>query len=184
MKKSIASIQTDRALFLPFHNDEQFFFLLFRHNPLNKSASAVAPCGGKFFNMIKEQFITKSISDKSRNNKKYQEKMSSNQLTQALIIDSGSGFIKSGLARYDFPTVCSPNVMTNMSSPEADIPDYRFGQEAINLKQKSLNLGTEDDTHVKDVNLVRPIERGLVKNIDSLELVWYDMYQNLLKLDP
>lgn len=98
------------------------------------------------------------------------------EITSAVVIDSGSGFIKAGLAHNDFPTVCSPNLLL-----ESEDSTRSFGKEAIRkLRELSLQNQGENLPHT----LVRPVVRGFVKDWDAQELIWYDLFQNSLKLDP
>jgi actin-related protein len=53
-------------------------------------------------------------------------------ITGAIVIDSGSGFIKAGLAHNDFPTVCMPNVLLEcVEGNELQKGKKWFGKEAL-----------------------------------------------------
>jgi actin-related protein len=54
------------------------------------------------------------------------------ELTSAVILDSGSGFIKAGLAHNDFPTVCAPNILLQTEEQQgSDTVQRLFGKEAL-----------------------------------------------------
>lgn len=62
--------------------------------------------------------------------KKIHDKMA--ELTSAVILDSGSGFIKAGLAQNDFPTVCAPNILIQAEEQQGSDTVHRlFGKEAL-----------------------------------------------------
>lgn len=108
-------------------------------------------------------------------------------ITGAIVIDSGSGYIKAGLAKNDFPTVCTPNVLLETTQgTELEKGRKWFGAEAFKkYKESALPDGERDETlGSQDVmNLKRPMERGQVTDWEAQELIWYNLYQNHLKLD-
>ena len=104
------------------------------------------------------------------------------EITSAVVLDSGSGFIKAGLAHHDFPTVCAPNLMLQSEETRgSDATQRLFGKEA---QKKLSELAHSGKDQIPTQNLIRPTVRGFVKDWDPQELIWYDLYQNSLKLDP
>jgi actin-related protein len=98
----------------------------------------------------------------------------SDEITSAVILDTGSGFIKAGLAQIDFPSVNSPSaVATPLIGTELEKKKLKFGHSAIAL--------AEDPTAYQ---LTRPISRGIVQDWDALENLWHNLYLNELKVDP
>jgi actin-related protein len=59
-------------------------------------------------------------------------------ITGAVVIDSGSGFIKAGLAHHDFPTVCTPNVLLERTQGnEIELGQKLYGKEALKIFKQS-----------------------------------------------
>lgn len=66
------------------------------------------------------------------------------EITSAVVLDSGSGFIKAGLAHHDFPTICAPNLM--LQSEEAggsEVPQRLFGKEALKRLRELAESGEQ-----------------------------------------
>lgn len=92
-------------------------------------------------------------------------------ITGALVIDSGSGFIKAGLAKNDFPTVCMPNVLLERTEgTELEKGKRWFGAQAIRAyKESELSKGKKDKEMLE---LKRPNHRGQITDWDTQELIW------------
>jgi actin-related protein len=92
-------------------------------------------------------------------------------ITGALVIDSGNGFIKAGLAQNDFPTVCTPNVL--LEAPEGTELEKGakwYGQDALKkYTQSALPEGERPDKLLPQdrLQLTRPSERGNMTNWDA-----------------
>ena len=100
------------------------------------------------------------------------------EITSAIIIDTGSGFLKSGLAQTDFPSVCSPTITAALREGKDFEKNKKiFGNDVLNL---AYNKKQQEE---KLYDISRPIQKGFVKNWDDLELVWHNMYLKLLKVN-
>lgn len=96
-----------------------------------------------------------------------------------LVIDNGTGSIKAGFSGQDLPRLEIPTVvgehteqvdpnMVNQNSgemPEDKKISHLFGNAAL----------AEKDTH----ELFYPIDRGIVKNWDYMELIWTYIFDEL-----
>lgn len=70
----------------------------------------------------------------------------------ALIVDSGSGFIKMGIAGDDAPKACFPTVIGRPKQP---------GQ-MVGMDQKDIYIGNEVISKESVLNLSKPIVDGIV----------------------
>lgn len=95
---------------------------------------------------------------------------------QPIVLDNGSGTIRCGFSADDVPRVCYSNLLGR--------PKYR------KIDALPSDIGA-DDTFVGNraqlrrglLKLTYPIEHGVVKDWDSLELVWQQALLHDLKLD-
>jgi len=90
------------------------------------------------------------------------------RMDEALIFDNGTGYIKSGYLGENVPRA---NFSTVVGRPRV----------------KELGMA---DTYVAEFakaerdNLCFPIERGIIKNWEDMETVWYHNFYNELREDP
>jgi len=88
----------------------------------------------------------------------------------AVVIDNGSGYIKSGLAGDDKPRSLFPNLVgraKHSSIPGLDQKDIYIGEEAIS-KRGALQVES-------------PIKEGIIRNWEDMEKVWQHTFNNELK---
>lgn len=94
-------------------------------------------------------------------------------ITSAVVIDTGSGYCKADLAGEDNPKVCFPTVIgkskTEMGIENSNAKEFYIGKEAI--KKRGV------------LNLTRPIQKGFVEDWDDLERLWHHCFLNELKID-
>lgn len=90
------------------------------------------------------------------------------EVTSAIILDSGSGFCKAGLTSDDQPKSVFPSRVRKAKAEGFGDKDYYVGHEA--MEKKGL------------LNIVKPISRGLVADWDALENLWQHCFQNELKV--
>ena len=92
----------------------------------------------------------------------------SNDLSEdptAIVIDHGSGFIRSGFAWDDAPTFVFSSVFGSHH-----LEDHKIDEE-IRSKREILSLRY-------------PIERGIITNWDDMEKIWHHTFYNELQVDP
>lgn len=92
----------------------------------------------------------------------------------AIVIDNGTGFIKAGMAsdpapRKKFPTMLGFSRFQGLDVA-MDQPDFMVGDKAYE------NKGI--------LNIVNPIEKGIIKNFDNMERIWHHTFYDQLSVDP
>jgi len=85
--------------------------------------------------------------------------------SKAIVIDTGSGYVKAGLASDECPTCCMPNVIAWEEGNSKPL----VGQDAL--------------AKVGQLRTCFPVQRGLCKDWDALEHVWQHTFLNQLRLD-
>lgn len=96
----------------------------------------------------------------------------SEEITSAVIVDTGSGYIKAGFAHSDFPSIYSRSVLAKMKFPSDDLEKNKrlFGEEALKAYEKD----------PANVELVTPVKRGMVQDWDEMEHLWQNIYLSKL----
>lgn len=92
----------------------------------------------------------------------------------AVVIDSGSGYIKAGLAGEDAPKVCFPSI----------VGKTKVSGISIAMDQRDTFVGTEayDKRGILDISY--PIQNGLIQDWEGMEKIWHHSYYNELKVPP
>lgn len=90
------------------------------------------------------------------------------EISKAIVIDTGSGYCKAGMAGDDSPGCCFPTVYAQGS---------REGEDLVHL------VGSQALAERGRLSLVRPISKGLCKDWDAIEQVWQYCFLNQLRLD-
>lgn len=92
----------------------------------------------------------------------------------ATVIDNGTGYIKAGIAGDPAPRKKFPTLLGKSKFPGLDVAldqcDYLVGDEAF-AKRGTLTM-------------VKPIEKGIIKDWDVMEKVWHHTFYNELQVDP
>jgi actin-related protein len=91
-----------------------------------------------------------------------------------IVLDPGSGYIKAGFAGEDTPRVVIPSVAINLANQAVPTEvshafkdlDWVFGYDALD----ALRLGLEA-TGKQTLAVIRPIERGVIKDWEAFELL-------------
>jgi actin-related protein len=90
------------------------------------------------------------------------------EISKAIVIDTGSGYCKAGMAGDESPGCCFPTVYAQ---------DRRAGDDPVHL------VGSQALAERERLALVRPISKGLCTDWDAIEQVWQYCFLNQLKLD-
>ena len=92
----------------------------------------------------------------------------------ATVIDNGTGYIKAGIAGDPAPRKKFPTLLGKSKFPGLDVAldqcDYLVGDEAF-AKRGTLTM-------------IKPIEKGIIKDWDVMEKVWHHTFYNELQVDP
>ena len=96
-----------------------------------------------------------------------------------VVIDNGTGFVKAGFSGQDLPRLIIPTVVgEKVEKPD---PAMQANNAANDLQEerKSYAFGNaalqQKDTHT----LFYPIERGIVKDWDKMQLMWGHIFDEL-----
>ena len=92
----------------------------------------------------------------------------------AFIVDSGSGFVKMGLAGDDAPKSYFPTIIGKPKQP---------GQ-MIGMDQKDIYIGHEVTSKETVLDLSRPIVDGIIVNMQDMEKMWHHGFFNELQMSP
>jgi actin beta/gamma 1 len=87
-------------------------------------------------------------------------------MTEPVVIDAGSRWIRGGFAGEDAPRAMAPCVLGKSNGSTK-----YFGDEAITSKREKLRLH-------------HPIQRGVITNWDDMQTVWHFMFYNELRIAP
>ena len=88
----------------------------------------------------------------------------------AVIFDNGSGMFKAGLGDDDSPRVVFP---TMVGKPEKQ-------NMMVGMDQKELYIGSEAYEKRALLKYWNPIERGEIKDMESMKKIWQHTYENEL----
>merc|ERR1719244_2212278 len=94
--------------------------------------------------------------------------------TQALVVDNGGGYIKAGFAGDDRPRVVFPSIVGRPKIKNA----------MVGLIQKDVYVGDEAQAKRGLLNMVHPIEHGLITSWNDIESLWYHTFYNELRCNP
>jgi len=92
----------------------------------------------------------------------------------AVVIDSGSGYIKAGLAGEDAPKVCFPSI----------VGKTKVSGISIAMDQRDTFVGNEAYEKRGILDVSYPIQNGLIKDWEGMEKIWHHSYYNELKVPP
>jgi actin-related protein 2 len=107
--------------------------------------------------------------------------------TKAIVLDSGTGYIKIGYPNANFPTAVFPTVLgrpvlragatktdkakaSGGAAPQVELKDLMLGDETLAVR------------HLLDISA--PVKNGVVKNMDDMCLLWDYAFSRKLKVDP
>jgi actin len=92
-----------------------------------------------------------------------------------VVIDNGSGVVKAGIAGEEVPQVVFPSIVGK--------PRRMLGP-LTGMGRKAYYIGDEAQAKRGVLNLVYPIEHGIVTDWEAMEMIWSHTFYNELRVAP
>ena len=98
----------------------------------------------------------------------------SDEESQGVVIDNGSGMCKAGFSGDDSPKAAFPSIV---GRPKSD-------GIIVGMNDKETYVGDEAQSKRGVLKLAYPIEHGVIQNWDDMEKIWHHCYYTELRATP